>query len=103
MRHAAAATGAACATSGPAARYLALLADVPPGFSAGRIGKRVADGGVLEDEFQLEGERIQRTADVVQQAGEVGRQRPPAGILPGRHQVSRADFTAWMPYFASLL
>jgi hypothetical protein len=45
----------------------------------------------------------------MQEPREVGGQRPrvppfPSGILlAGRRQVSRADFTAWMPYFASLL
>jgi len=48
-------------------------------------------------------EGVEGTAHVVEQAREVVRQLPSAGIVPGAVQVSRADFTAWIPYFASLL
>ncbi len=47
MRHAAAGTVEACATGAPAVRYLALLADAPPGFDTGRIGKRELLSGVV--------------------------------------------------------
>jgi hypothetical protein len=47
---------------------------------------------------------VQRSAQVVEKPGQLPWQRAPGQVFPGAgHHVRRADFTAWMPYFASLL
>ena len=65
-------------------------------------GRRVLPHGAPEH-LGVHRERVQRAAQVVEQSPEVRRERPPARIIRDGHQVRRADFTAWMPYFASLL
>jgi hypothetical protein len=47
---------------------------------------------------------IERAPQVVQRTLEIdGQRRQPARRASVEHQVTRGDFTAWMPYFASLL
>jgi hypothetical protein len=56
-----------------------------------------ADVGGTEtfEDLEMHDHGVERTPQVVQEPVEVRRQR--------RHQVMRADFTAWIPYLASLL
>ena len=68
-----------------------------------RGGDRIIADPVLE-RLQMQHRRIERAAEVVQETIEVGGQRcPPEIVRARRAHVIRADFTAWIPYFASLL
>jgi hypothetical protein len=58
--------------------------------------------GPLED-LEMHRQRVQRTAQIVKDPREVRGQRLSLRIVGRLHQLRRADFTAWMPYFASLL
>ena len=67
------------------------------------VGRGIAGHGALEN-LEVHDRRVERAAEVVQEPGELGGQRTVRGPSGrARHQVRRADFTAWMPYFASLL
>ena len=57
-------------------------------------GPGVAAAQTLED-LQVHRQRVEGPTEVVQQAIQIVGKRA--------HQVMRADFTAWMPYLASLL
>lgn len=57
-------------------------------------------GGRAAQHLQMHRGRVQRPAQVVDEPVELRRQTLAAA---GVHQGRRADFTAWMPYFASLL
>ena len=76
-----------------------LLGDRVPAL----VGERLVESGPPGD-FQVDRGGVEGPAQIVPETIQVGRQREPGAFVePSRHQVTRADLTAWIPYLASLL